>query len=224
MPYLIQAVLNNYSEYIAVVANGEFPREPLLIQYLSNSSMVIACDGAINNLAEHHIIANYVIGDGDSANSVATKSALNPYILITEQNSNDLTKALKFALELQLNLPIIIFGATGLREDHNLANIALLMQYHQQLSSEIIMLSDYGYFKPCNIGQNIISCIKGQQISLFSFNPETIINCQELKWPLINHQFSYLNSGTLNEALGDKLTISCSNNILVYLAFSTKLC
>lgn len=225
MNKILQHLLPCSPSRIAVVANGEFPRQATIVEYLRNSAIIIACDGAINHLGASNILADYAIGDGDSSSlTQINKFVKNPYIQILDQNNNDLSKAIDFIEQtFGTQQPVIIFAASGMREDHALANIALLMQYAKRFP-QIYMLSDYGIFEVCNSGTQILPSIIGQQISFFSLEDaqNNYISCPELKWPLLEFKLDYLNSGTLNQANGKQLTISCTRPTLIFRAFEIK--
>ena len=44
---------------------------------------------------------------------------------------------------------------------------------------------------------------KGQQVSIFSSNNETIVYTKNLKYPIVNQKIPEWWMGTLNESLGD---------------------
>lgn len=221
LEYLISAP----KPQVAIVANGEFPRQATILNYLRNSAIIIACDGAINHLGANNILADYAIGDGDSSSLMQiNKFVKNPYIQILDQNNNDLSKAIDFTEQtFGTQHLVVIFAASGLREDHALANIALLMQYTKRFPT-IYMLSDHGIFQVCNAGTQVLPSITGQQISFFSLEDaqNNYISCPELKWPLLEFKLNYLNSGTLNQASGKQLTIICTKPTLIFRAFEIK--
>lgn len=222
---LLTYLMSSHKPQIAVVANGEFPKQAAIIEYLRSSTTIIACDGAINHLGASNILADYAIGDGDSSSlTQINKFVKNPYIQILDQNNNDLSKAIDFIEQtFGTQQPVIIFAASGMREDHALANVALLMQYAQRFS-QIYMLSDYGIFQVCNSGKQVLPSIIGQQISFFSLEDaqNNYISCPELKWPLLEFKLDYLNIGTLNQASSEQLTISCTRLTLIFRAFEIK--
>lgn len=216
-------LLPEFKNYVLVVANGQFPQDLEIITFFKQSKLIIACDGALKNLLKTNIIADYVVGDGDSIKSVDKAVAKHPYIYDPDQNTTDLTKAINFIhREFRTKHPIVITAASGLREDHSVANVALLAQYADTFD-RIVMLSDYGIFQVCKKGHNSVSSIIGQQISFFALNMQTRISCNNLKWPLHNHKFRYLNSGTLNQATSDTLEILCDAPTLLYRAFEIKI-
>lgn len=203
-----------------IIAHGDFPKDDYLVNLLRQAQMLICCDGAIDNLIRHNIKANYIIGDCDSLSPRARELYQDRIITISSQNENDLTKAINLAHSLKLD-KVIILGATGLREDHTLANISLLEHYNK-LINQVIMISDYGVFTAHQQGSTTLTTIPGQQISFFTTTPEVNINCNQLKWPLVNHKFSSWFSGTLNQATADSMTILSSGNVLVFRSFILK--
>ncbi|MFN8770848.1 MAG: thiamine diphosphokinase [Neisseriaceae bacterium] len=202
-------------DFNLILADGRFPQHIYLKSLLKTANNLIACDGSANRLLKHNIIPNHIIGDCDSISYKLYKQFKNIITKDDDQSTNDLTKAVNLAHSLKLD-NIVILGATGMREDHAIANIGLLIKYNT-IINKIAMISDYGIFTVSN--KNPISTIKGQQISLFSPIPNTKITCSELKWPLSNYQFNSWNSGTLNEATGNYIIISSNNPIIVYRSF-----
>ena len=212
-----------YLGHISVCANGLFPAKDDVIEQLKKGSIIIACDGALNTLAQHNIIADFAIGDGDSLNGGELQDFVkNPYIQINDQNTNDLTKAINFIAEnYGYNHPILIFAATGLREDHTLGNIALLEQYAARFD-KVAMVSDFGILESLPAGKHRLNSTPGQQISFFCFNQKTEISCEELKWPLVDKNFPALNHGTLNQANANHINLECNGSLVVFRAYEIK--
>ena len=105
---------------VVIVANGLFPTHETPLEVLHNAPLVVACDGAVCHVPN----ADVVIGDGDSV-PVAFHDRL---VQIDEQVDNDLTKATLYCLKKGCR-HIAYVGCTGMREDHTLGNISLLMHY-----------------------------------------------------------------------------------------------
>ncbi|HRG62662.1 MAG TPA: thiamine diphosphokinase [Burkholderiales bacterium] len=210
-------------KHISICANGLFPTDTEVIARLKNGSPIIACDGALNAMSKHGIVADFAIGDGDSLDYSRLQDFIkNPYIQIDDQNTNDLTKAINFIAEnYGCNQSILIFAATGLREDHTLGNIALLEQYSTQFK-QIAMLSDFGILEALPAGTHRLNSVIGQQISFFCFNQKTEISCEELKWPLVNKNFLALNHGTLNQATAAHINLESNGSVIVFRAFEVK--
>lgn len=204
-----------------ILANGEFCTHKIPLNYLKNADFLIACDGAANELLKLKIEPNVIIGDLDSFKNTNTKAKI---IKVKNQNTNDLTKAYKHALSMDFN-NIYILGAGGKRDDHFIANIALLFQYFKlknrsKKKVNLKMITNYGEFF---IKNSSFTCntYKGQQISLFCLDKKAKFSSNNLKYELNNFSFKYLNIGTLNEALKNTFSIENHNNkeLLVYLNF-----
>jgi len=200
-----------------ILANGEKPFHSIPLSILRNAERIICCDGAISFLEEQNIFPHIIIGDCDSI-SLAHKDKYKPIIRHDDsQNDNDLQKALKYCIENRWD-DVVILGASGLREDHFLANIGILMHYSDKLS--LCMVTNYGVFTPIHKTTTFES-YPGQQVSVFSFSPETEITYQGLKYPIYKQKFKELWEGSLNEAIDKQFSVIIEGNgaVLVYGAF-----
>ena len=208
--------------YIIIIANGAFPQSRQLLNLLGRADCVVCCDGAFENYygwCRQVVDCNRqvaVVGDGDSLRRGLVDEARLAgmevcHIVVSEQESNDLSKAVHYALkqaEGADHVKLDILGATGLREDHTLGNISLLAYYAQEFPHvEFRMLSDYGYFQSVN-GVRQFDSFPGQQVSLFSFTPEVPVSVSGLRYPIANRRLTWLWEGTLNESLGSSFEVS----------------
>ena len=192
-----------------IVANGQFPSHAVPLDILKGARHIVCCDGAI-----HHVpSAEVIIGDGDSV----PDEYRDRLICIEEQDDNDLTKATRYCLS-QGWLKIAYLGATGLREDHTLGNISLLMRYYREMNVKGMMFTDYGFFTPA-YGNRTFSTMKGQQVSIYNFGCHQL-SSEGLRWDCYN--FDQWWQGTLNEALTDTFSISADSYYLVYQTYKPK--
>ncbi|MDR3152630.1 MAG: thiamine diphosphokinase [Bifidobacteriaceae bacterium] len=196
---------------------------------VSQSDIVIACDGAIKYIEEENsFIPDYIVGDLDSIdfrnlNLDIQKKYLAKLIRISDQDTNDLTKAVNFAISKNVK-QIVIYGATGKREDHSLANIALLLEYACQLDS-VVMKSQYGTFYPV---KKSLTCKTAPncQISIFSIDKNVRITSKNLAWELHNTKLPALWMGSLNRTLKNRFTIQTNSSkayVLVWLELKANL-
>lgn len=199
-----------------IVANGLFPTRPEVLEKLEEAEFVIACDGAILNL-EGHRVPDVIVGDLDSVSEELRQRYSDRIFPVTEQETNDLTKAVYYARENGFR-EILILGATGLREDHTLGNISLLLEYVGEFD-RVEMLSDYGLFTPL-IQTTTLESFPGQQISLFSLSPHGAISVRGLRYPIENRRLYSWWEATLNEGVGNEFTVILQEEakILVYRA------
>lgn len=212
------------NDYIVIITNGLYPKNKIIHDIISKSKFKIVCDGATNKIIKHNIIPNWIIGDLDSINKKYKNKFKNKLIYILDQNSNDLSKAFNFIKNNpELNhYNIIIVGATGLREDHSIANIGLLANYQKNYNQNIIILSDYGIIRAITTNTTKLNTLIGQQISFFAINPNTYITAKELQWQLDNYQLINWHSGTLNQATSLEIEIKCTNTVIINQTFIIK--
>ncbi len=196
-----------------ILANGDYPTAETPLRILEDAPYIVCCDGAANRYLEEGKIPDAIIGDGDSLAPAYRKKYLHLLHHITEQESNDQTKALRFLLS-QGKRNIAILGATGRREDHTLGNISLLIDY-TRTGANVRTYTDHGVFIPCN-GNSTIETMAGQQISIFNFTAQGF-SAEGLRYPIFD--FTNWWQGTLNEAIGNKVTISATGEYLLFINY-----
>lgn len=197
-----------------VVANGLFPTGGAALQALREAEYVVACDGAVLAL-ERVREPDAVVGDLDSLPEEVRRRYAGRLHRVEDQETNDLTKAMEYAKAAGFR-EVLILGATGLREDHSLGNISLLMLYAEEFG-RVEMLSDYGRFTPL-LKTGMLESRKGQQVSLFSLFPFGTVSVRGLRYPIENRRLTAWWEGTLNEALGDEFEVILNEGarVLVY--------
>ncbi|MDR0538503.1 MAG: thiamine diphosphokinase [Tannerellaceae bacterium] len=201
-----------------IVANGSFPSSSRAYDLLHNSRDVIACDGAIIKLHERNISIQAIVGDLDSVPKNLQQRYASLLHRVEEQETNDLTKAVNYARSAGYEKAIIL-GATGLREDHTLGNISLLLDY-SYIINEIEMISDFGIFTPVREKMTFASW-PGQQVSLFTPRPGARLTTAGLRWELADMCPISWWRCTLNEAIGESFSVSVSGDAgaIVYRLF-----
>jgi len=200
----------------AIIANGKFPDHPVPVGYLLNAKRVICCDGAADSLIDFGLEPFAIVGDCDSVNKKIAEKYQDRLFRDSDQETNDLTKAVKWC-SVKGYEDIVILGATGKREDHTLGNISLLIEYAG--SASVKMVTDAGIFLPI-LESTKIEAQKGQQISLFSIDPETEITSTGLKYKLDNKKLTNWWTATLNEAEENSFTLEFrQGRVIVYLKF-----
>ena len=196
-----------------IVANGQFPTHAIPLDILMGARHIVCCDGAISPLRMEGLGEALVIGDGDSV----PDEFRDRLICIEEQADNDLTKATRYCLSQGWHR-LAYLGATGLREDHTLGNISLLMRYFREMDVDGTMFTDHGFFTPA-YGRCTFSAMKGQQVSIFNFGCHQL-SSEGLRWDC--YDFDQWWQGTLNEALAATFSISADSYYLVYQTYEPK--
>lgn len=192
-----------------IIANGQFPTHEVPLRVLRQASYVVCCDGAIS----HFPMADVIVGDGDSV----PEEYRDLLVQIHEQDDNDLTKATRYCIK-QGYRKLAYLGATGLREDHTLGNIGLLMRYYSQMGVDGTMFTDHGIFTPA-YGNRTFRSKKGQQISIFNFGCKRL-ESEGLRWN--SYAYDEWWQGTLNEAIGDSFSFRADGYYMVYQTYDVK--
>lgn len=231
-----------------ILANGVFPHHPVALGCLHRASLIVCCDAAVNQLADYlrhsdtfaqllrgtegQPVMVAVVGDGDSYRPdpaveqlfAAAGTPLQHYA-DSDQETNDLTKAIRYASH-QGARQLDILGATGLREDHTLGNIALLA-HHSDLFT-LRMYTDHGVFTPIQ-STTCFASFARQQVSIFNLRPQAAtLDSKGLQYPLVDRRFDELWEGTLNASMGDEFTIFVTPrsdqqpHLLVYQTYEAK--
>jgi thiamine pyrophosphokinase len=205
-----------FQSYTVIVADGIFPQHEIPLGYLKNAERIICCDGSAQNLILAGLKPDAIVGDMDSLNIDLADRFADRIYQDKNQETNDLTKAVKWCSGMGYK-DIVIVGATGKREDHTLGNISLLAEYINDLN--VIMVTDTGILRPL-LKSSSISSFPGQQISIFSIDPETKVTSHGLRYPLNRTKITNWWFATLNEALGDSFSLEFNpGRVIVYLKF-----
>ncbi len=187
-----------------ILANGEFPKNAILLEKLRCANAIICCDGAVQKLLDFGKEPSVIIGDLDSISDEHKTKFADIIIHNPDQETNDLTKAVNFCIQNNFDV-VEILGATGLREDHTIGNISLLANYAEVLPT-VKMFTDYGVFTAISQTTTFESYNK-QTVSIFSITPETLITTKNLAYSVENRTFRSWWEGTLNQSLGEQFTI-----------------
>ncbi len=190
-----------------ILAAGDFPRKGgAAWKLLAEARRVVCCDSAADAYRRRfRTEPTAVVGDCDSVRG----RYLN-LVKITEQDTNDLAKAVRWCAARGWKNPIIL-GATGKREDHTLGNV------FRALDLGLEVVSDYGRFVPVE-DRATFRVPKGTAISIFATDSATRMTSQGLEWKLDGFRFDNLYGATLNRASASRVVLTATKRVLVYIA------
>lgn len=217
---------------IIILGDGDFPFATHPLQILEKADKIICCDASVLKLLKYGRTPDYIVGDMDTLEAVYQQRYKHLIRYSGCRETNDQTKAFSFALGLipaGKKASIHILGATGGREDHTLGNISLLMDYarvgsitepfKKRVSENITvdMITDYGVFIP-RFNSFTATSVKGQQISIFSFDPALRIKSSGLVYPTDRVVFDLWWKASLNECTGREYTLEFSHpaSVLIF--------
>lgn len=212
-----------------ILAAGAFPTKPYPLYLLQSADIVVCCDSAFAKYLRRmprifggERLPDVVIGDMDSL-AASLRSAYQDIIVHeTEQDHNDQTKAVRYILGHYPDVrEIHILGSTGLRADHTIGNLSLLMEYPRMFGMADVAIdavSDYGTaFALTDSAELHVGA--GRHFSLFSPDNSLRIRSEGLQWPTDDVVFDNWWKATLNRTTADivRLTFSHPSRALVIL-------
>ncbi len=114
-----------------IVTAGMPPGQDLLAAHVQDAGLIICVDGAADTLAKYSVVPDVLIGDFDSANgdilSHIKSRGAKVVGLPVHKNETDTEAAMSLALESGAD-DIVLLGALGLRLDHALGNLGMLIK------------------------------------------------------------------------------------------------
>ena len=202
---------------VVVLADGDYPSGKVAAALLANAWRVVCCDGAAREFIARGGVPYAIVGDCDSIGEELQRRFAEITHCDHDQETNDLTKTVRFCLREGLR-EITILGATGRREDHTIANISLLVDYARE-GAAVRIVTDTGVFDPIFTDTMFASC-PGQQISIFTLSPDTLITTVDLRYPLPRASLPGWWCGTLNQSSGHRFGFRTTGPAIVYRQFS----
>jgi thiamine pyrophosphokinase len=207
----------NRKDNIVILANGLFPESRRGLEILKAAGVLICCDGAADKLVAFGMTPHIIIGDMDSVLPGTREQYASILIPSRSQETNDLSKAIHYCVQ-QGYESVTLLGSTGLREDHTLGNISLLIEYSRFIDARII--SDFGIFSLVRSGEEVTS-YAGEKVSVFSIDNRTRVTSDGLKYPLKDMRLSNWYTATLNECVADRFSLQFDSELplIVYRAW-----
>jgi thiamine pyrophosphokinase len=200
----------NDKKNVSVILNGQMPTDDTIINQITNSDYIIAVDGSANKLFDIEIIPDVIIGDLDSLQNINNKNI--ELVKTPNQNKTDFRKTLEWCIEKNI-LNISIFGISGESEDHFLGNYYTLSDFGEKISWKAF--TDFSVISPCT-GNKKFESFKGQKVSLFCMKGSSIVNSENLEYPLQSYHLKPSDDAVRNLSLEDHFTIESTTTILIF--------
>ena len=208
---------------VVILCDGQFPKTEYPRYLLRSADFSICCDGALmkylrnsKSIFGQERTPDLVIGDMDTLSASMQSKYSDIIIRETEQEHNDQTKAVRWAINNLTDIEhIYILGATGKRVDHTIGNTSLLMEYTRMFDLEgmgitIEMVSDSGTAFAVNDTMEM-DCGIGRQVSIFSPDNSLKIKSIGLEYPTDEVVFDNWWKATLNRAAQDTVRLEFSH-------------
>jgi thiamine pyrophosphokinase len=184
--------------------------------FLDEADYIICADKGAEYAEAYGVVPDLIVGDMDSADKSRLSETMLSKIVISprEKDYTDTHLAVMNAIENKAD-EITMLCATGLRSDHSLANIRLLL-----------LIADYGVAGKIVDDENTISLCTGETefvgktgttISIISLADTTTgITLDGFKYPLENHDAGLMwTTGISNEIISPAARISIESGCLL---------
>ncbi len=203
----------DFSPEAVIIDAGQFPQNKIALGWLEGCDKIVCCDGAANRYLASRRKVWRIVGDCDSLSPAIMHEYGEIVRRFPDQETNDQTKSVKYLFDKGVR-KIVILGATGMREDHTLGNISLLIDYLKE-GIEARAYTDFGVFIPV-CGDVEFHCAPNTQISIFNFGAKGM-RAEGLRYPI--RDFDSWWQGTLNETIHSRVRIFAIGYYLVFINY-----
>ena len=206
---------------VVIICDGKFPKKEYPRYLIRSADFIICCDGALKKFLRaseaifgEERLPDLVTGDMDSLPAAMQKKYADIIVKESEQEHNDQTKAVRWALNNLKGIEQIhILGATGGRPDHTIGNISLLMEYTRMFDLQDIaieMVGDDGTIFPiCDTVE--FECGPERSLSIFTPDSSLRIKSEGLMYPTDEVVFDNWWKATLNKTVQDTVKLELSH-------------
>ncbi len=206
---------------VVIIANGEFPKNEYPRMLIQEADIIVCCDGATDKYLEampdifsEERLPDIIIGDLDSISEKSRDKISTKLIHVKEQDTNDQTKAFDYVMHNISDIESIsILAATGLREDHSIANMGLLMEYGKRYNLrdiELKMVSDYSNIIAIHDSTSLFVG-RDRRISIISPDNSLNIISKGLQWQTKDVIFDNWWQATLNKSCEDMIELQLNH-------------
>jgi len=195
-----------------LIANGEVSETQYVKSIIDSNNFFISIDSKPENLNKLGIKPNLILGDLDTA-SIHNSDSNTKVIKLYDQSKSDFEKSLDYCISENIR-NLYILGATGERDDHNLANIMIAQQYSDVLHIELITNFFQIFF--VNGSKEILEK-KDRNLSMISLLDDNKITTSGLQYNLSNEKLNSYSHGISNRIVSDKCLIKSEKKLILFI-------
>lgn len=196
-----------------IIGGGDCSVE-ILKNNIHSDDFIICADGGFDIANECGIKPDLLIGDFDSIKVIPEN--LNKITLPIEKDVTDSVAAYNEGVERGFK-KFVMFGATGGRFEHTLANISLMANASKH-NIEFLIIDDKHIFRSITNSSIKIKKRENQQISVFAYGGNTVgVTEKGFYYSLCDYTLTPFNGalGTSNHIVDDYGEITVENGTLI---------
>ena len=196
-----------------IIANGLAPTKTIARRLAGMADLVVCADGGANHAARLGIRPDVILGDLDSMTAATARTFRSvPTLLVRDQYSTDLEKAIRYALGRRY-AEIDVLGATGRRIDHTAGNLGCFRRFGSRCTLRFV--DDEGELSMVR-NKAVVEAEKGEIFSLIPLDRCTGVTTANLRYGLTNGVLELgVREGTSNRAIARTVTISLKKGTLL---------
>ena len=195
-----------------LIANGEVSETQYVKTIIDSNNFFISVDSKQENLIKLGIKPNLILGDLDTA-YIHNIDSNSKVIKLHDQSKSDFEKSLDYCISENIR-NLYILGATGERDDHNLANIMIAQQYSDVLHIELITNFFQIFF--VNGSKEILEK-KHRNLSMISLIADNRITTSGLEYNLSDQKLNSFSHGISNQIISDKCLIKAKEKLILFI-------
>ncbi len=206
------------SDNIAIVVLAGELGGPLLLEG-ARAELIVCADGAAEQARSAGLECQAVVGDLDSISPDTLRFFRErgaEILSVPDQDHNDFEKALDYLLT-KWSGDVHVYGMTGGRLDHALANLSIMLRYTGRFRSLLAFDSTSEYrFLTKDRDQCSMECPIGTRISLIPFGEAMGVVTKNLRYPLAMEMLRLgQREGLSNQATGSPVSISIEKGAML---------
>ena len=148
---------------------GEYGTDTYKSLSLKDGDLIIAADGGLAFLQQQGMTPDVIMGDFDSCKEIPNEP--NVLVYPVKKDDTDMRLALKYGLEQGCKV-FQLYGGTGGRMDHTLANVQLLAWLSKQDAQGFLHGAGYTLTAITDTTYELIAPNKGARLSVFCYGEQ----------------------------------------------------
>ena len=201
-----------------IIANGTIPGQAIVKKLIKDADVVVCADGGADHARRLKIKPDVILGDLDSITSGTKKYFKGiPLMLIDDQESSDLEKAIEFCIQRKMT-SVDVIGSFGSRIDHATGSLGCFKKFRNRV--ELHLYDEEGWLSLVP-GTISLRMKRGEKLSLIPLDRCEGVTTKNLKFPLKDDVLELgVHEGVSNEALSSGVEINVRRGTLLLYRFT----
>lgn len=199
-----------------IVGNGEIKDYIQFADYCKDAR-VVACDGGMRHCKKADVIPDVIMGDMDSVEKDTAayyfEKKIENYKFPSHKDYTDMELGLEYAVENGAN-SVYIFGGTGTRLDHTIANVHILKRALDK-GIEAWLINEHNRITLVD-REFKARAKKGSLVSVIPLTTEAVVSNDGLEYKLTDYKMKIGNAlGVSNVVIEEEFSVNIKDGIVI---------